>query len=98
MSEDILEGSRIGRSSPSSASTEIADPEPSLEDEVVEEFVTESPEDVIAIGETEDLVDDQVPSLPVVDQSYRQVAFQQPDVKFAVCSLASATALFAKLH
>lgn len=95
--EDVLEGSRSGRNFQSTARTKIAESEP-LEDEVIEEFDTEPAEDIFAIGETEDLTDDQVKPLVAVDQSYRRVAFQEPDVKFAVCSLSAVTAPPAELH
>ena len=95
--EDVLEGSRLGRYAHSRARTNNVESEP-LEDEVIEEFDVESEEDIITVGETEDLTDDQVKPLVKIDQSYRRVAFQEPDVKFAVCNLSAATALPAKLH
>lgn len=91
MSEDVLEGERFGRSTAYPAEMDASDQEPLMEDQVVEEPVTKRTEDVIAIGDPEEVVkNNEMPPSPV-DESYQQVAFQQPDLKFAVCVHSAAT-------
>ena len=87
VSEDMFEGRRFGRNATSPAETEASNPEPAMGDQVIEEPVTELAEDVIAIGGHEEVIEQYEKPLSPVEQSYQQVAFQQPDVKFAVCAL-----------
>ena len=80
VSEDALKGERFGKRNRHQAEKS----EPSTEDEVPEYPATEPAEDIIALGESKDIIDDtEKASLPV-DPSYQQVTLQDPDVKFAV--------------
>ena len=94
ISEDMIVGSARGRQSFRTANPETADSAPLTEGPTVEDPATGATEEVIAVGEpgsaTEEVESDRE-DRPVMNQTYRSVAFAEPDIKFAVSSTFSSS-------
>ena len=93
VSEDMIEGTPLGKRASRPAPVEVSDPEPVAEEAIVEDPATGEPtvEEVITVGEPEEQVEGVMEEpLPDADTSYRVVKFGEPEIKFAVVTLSPA--------